>query len=121
MPVDDFFSGRIREGPTDTIAIRQLVDEWHRLPYPTDDYPPGSPAGEIEGIDLALLAGDAAFVIDAFLDSTLGSRGDEPVHRQTSLDAIEHVLPHLSEAGRAYFGGLLEILRAIDKVRSGRS
>lgn len=118
MSVDDVVRGRDREKLANQIAIRQLVQEWRRLPYPSNDYPPGSPAGEIEGIDLALLAGDAAFVVEAYLDQALDRRADEPAHRRTSLEALQRVVPHLSEAGRAYFGGLFLILTAIDTIHS---
>lgn len=36
---------------------------WESMPYPADDYPPGSDTGEVEGEDLALLDGDVAAVL----------------------------------------------------------
>ena len=73
------------------------------------------------GVDLALLDGDAAAVVAWFVDGRAVDPGDEETTRKHSLGDLEMVVPHLSEAGRTYFGPLLEMVRAVDSAKQARS
>ena len=85
--------------------------------------PHGRPprAGDVMGVDLALLDGDAAAVVAWFVDGRAVDPGDEETTRKHSLGDLEMVVPHLSEAGRTYFGPLLEMVRAVDSAKQARS
>ena len=92
-------------------------DHWKRRPYPDAEYPPGSPAGEVARVDLALTTGDAAAVVDWFVSQ---ERVDpsEPTIRKHALAALQRVLPLLSKSGRSYFEPLAEMLGAVDRART---
>lgn len=92
--------------------------EWEALPYPALDYPPGAPEAEVDGVDLALLDGDAAYVVSAFLDPSLLRLAEEPTVRKAALSDLNRVLPQLSENGRRYFGPLRDLVRLVDEMRS---
>ena len=99
--------------------IRQGWELWLEVPYPTDDYPPGSAEADIDGIDLALLDGDAAAAVAWFIDPALEGRGDpglREITRRHALSALERIVPRLSEDGKAYFGQLLGLLRLVDQA-----
>lgn len=98
--------------------VHRRFKEWEALPYPSLDYPPGAPEGEVDGVDLALLDGDAAYVISAFLDPSLLRLAEEPTLRKASLSDLDRILPQLSENGRAYFGPLRELVRLVDSMRA---
>ncbi len=93
-------------------------DRWKRRPYPDSDYPPGSPAGEVAGVDLALTTGDAAAVVHWFL-SREWADPSEPTIRKHALEGLRRVLPLLSESGRTYFEPLADMLGAVDRARTG--
>jgi hypothetical protein len=99
--------------------IRRLWEAWLATPYPTTEYRPGSADGEVDGVDLALLDGDAASVVAWYLDPELRGRGEsrlQEVTRKQSLSTLEQVLPRLSIGGQSYFGQLLELLRLVDRA-----
>ncbi len=91
--------------------LAQALREWARLPYPRDDYPPGSPRGEIRGVDLALLDGDIGVVAYDALDGRLSA--SDMISLEHSIRALTSVMPELSQAGQAYFGPALEILAIV--------
>ena len=86
---------------------------WEATPYPTDEYPPGSDAGEVEGVDLALTDGDVGKILHDFF---VAGRLDEEARATLpeALGDLARVVPHLKGRGRAYFETALELLSVVD-------
>jgi len=89
---------------------RALWRAWTTSPYPNEQYPPGSEAGTVNGVDLALTAGDVAFVLgDFFDDGRL-----RPEARQmlpAALSSLESAVPSIAEPGQRYFADALTLVR----------
>jgi hypothetical protein len=88
--------------------LRNRWQEFLAIPYPRADYPPGSPVGEVDGVDLALLDGDAAAIVSSVVDREGPHDGADT---RLVLEDLERVVPQLTAPGRAYFEPLLELVR----------
>lgn len=96
--------------------VRERDGHWLSIPYPTADYPPGAPQGEVVGVDLALTDGDADAAIYDFLEWSF-SEADE-IGLRESTKSLERAVPLLTPAGRAYFEPLLDLLHDVARLRS---
>lgn len=101
----------------------ELRSRWHRwqtLPYPTAQHPPGSDAGEVNGVDLALEAGDAAAILgDHFSDGRLGD--DSRTGLPLTVAALERAVPSLQGPAFTYFAEALDLLRAVMDLEDASS
>ena len=118
---------RIASGPRPTVGTTRFIlmtdlaptlAAWESMPYPSDDYPPGFDEGEVEGEDLALLAGDVAAVLHCAIRGGWDRLADGDTILDSSIPALEHVLPSLSPTGRAYFEPPLSLLREAKRRRA---
>lgn len=93
---------------------RERLALWEQMPYPQSDYPPGSSRGTVDGVDLALLDGDAAALLHG---SPAGELSDqERTNLAYCLASLRRVLPALSPAGQAYFGPALDLLTELEST-----
>lgn len=87
---------------------------WSSLPYPTGQYPPGSVDGDVDGVDLALVDGDAAKILgDFFVDGRIDD--DDRAMLPHALESLERAVPLLVPPGREYFAVALSLLQAVDQ------
>jgi hypothetical protein len=100
--------------------VRAHWDAWQQASYPVADYPPGTPTGEVSGVDLAVVAGEASAVIEGFLAPPGPERIRDARIRDEMVQALLEVVPQLSASGRAYFGPLLDMLSMIEHAESGQ-
>lgn len=89
--------------PDDGSRAWQLWQAWEAMPYPSDAYPPASPEGTVDGLDLALFGGDLAF---AFQHSFAGGH-DARSQLAGMRAALERVVPQLRGEGAQYFSAAL--------------
>lgn len=100
--------------------LRRRWQNWERLPYPASQYPPGSEAGRVAGVDLALTDGDAAMVFHQFFTSGQLPHGED--HLQSVLRDLDRALPVLRDPARTYCKEAADLLRAIhDRLAADRA
>lgn len=100
--------------------LRSRWQDWERLPYPASQYPPGSEAGRVAGVDLALTDGDAAAIFHQFFTSGQLPHGED--HLQIVLRDLDRALPALRDPARTYFKEAADLLRAIhDRLAADRA
>jgi len=99
--------------PADRLEhLRRRWMAWSELAYPEEQYRPGSRGGEVQGVDLALAAGDFVALLDSFF--TRGRLSEEELeYLRLTLCDLERALPSLADPGRAYFYEAAELLKAI--------
>jgi hypothetical protein len=86
---------------------------WEAMPYPSSQYPPGSDDGVVDGVDLALVDGDASKILTEFFIYG-GLEDDSRAMLSHALDGLERAVPLLAEPAVAYFGLALSLLQAVD-------
>src|SRR5689334_5739629 len=91
--------------------LRSRWVRWEALPYPTEQHPPGSDAGDVAGVDLALTDGDVAAVFAEYFAS--GRNTEHGVVKASAAEALRLAVPSLEEPARTYFAEALAILEAI--------
>lgn len=95
----------------DTVELRSRWAAWLATPYPKQ-HVPGAESGEVNGIDLALLHGDAASVISVLLDHEEQHLPTWRITAQASESDLRSVVPFLEGEARTYFATLQELLDA---------
>ena len=104
--------------PTGMTDLVPALEAWEASSYPNDEYPPGSDGGEVAGVDLALLAGDVAAVLDCAIRGRWDRLPEGDTILRHVIPAIEKVLPELSPIGVAYFGPTLPLLIEVQRRRT---
>lgn len=104
--------------PAQMPDLAPALDAWDALPYPNDEYPPGSDEGEVAGEDLALLAGDVAAILHCAIRGGWDRLPEGDTLLRHAIPAMERVLPELSPTGRAYFGPTLPLLVEVRRRRA---
>lgn len=93
-------------------TLREQWKAWEAMPYPAAEHPPGSDAGMVAGVDVALTDGAIGSILDdAFSRGILTE--DSRHDLAYALADLETVVPLLTEDGRTYFARALELLRAV--------
>lgn len=82
------------------------------MPYPSDQYPPGSDAGEVAGVDLALTDGDLALILSEYFDPCYPDF-DTRAMLPHVLDGLRRAVPQLTDPGREYFAVALDLLEDV--------
>ena len=90
--------------------LKALWRDWTSMPYPTGQYPPGSDEGDVDGVDLALVDGDAAKILWGHF---VAGRIDDEARAMLphALECLERAAPLLEPPGREYFDVALRLLR----------
>jgi hypothetical protein len=99
----------------DVDATDELIGRWRvwlEMPYPNDQYPPGSDDGVVGGVDLALVDGDAGKILADYFAGD-GLDDDDRVMLPIAIAAMERALPTLAAPGRAYFAAALGLLHDV--------
>ena len=84
------------------------------MPYPSDAYPPGSPEGTVDGLDLALFDGDLAWA----LHHSFAGDSETRSRLKGMRGALERVVPQLRSEGAQYFSAALA---TVDAFMDGES
>jgi hypothetical protein len=89
---------------------RGLWLAWSEMRYPKD-YPPGSTAGVVDGVDLALSAGDLAKTFHLHFTDGLGEA--DRLRLEAEMRQLERIVPMLRGDGRPYFAAARSVGRWI--------
>jgi hypothetical protein len=99
--------------------------QWEAMQYPGDEYPPGSLAGKVNGVDLAQLDGEVAYILHSFCTrrGLLRRRGLNDENRAALpivLSELRRVVPALSGSGQAYFATALALIEDVAEAEAGQ-
>ena len=91
---------------------------WEAMAYPREQYPPGNADGEVEGVDLSLLDGEAAYILDGYfrrrgLLRRRGLNDDNRTALPLVLGQLRRVVPELTGDAQAYFAAALAIIEEV--------